>query len=556
MSQSWRTSPDHENTGWPPGVPYIIGNEGCERFSFYGMKAILYLHFVSLFTLAGAIKEQAERSATSDIHTFIAAVYFFPLIGALLADRLIGKYRTTFWLSLLYCVGHGIMSAGDFLVPEHDAETKLMMVYAGLGFIAVGAGGIKPVVSANVGDQFGRANWHRVPTMFQAFYFIINFGSAFSTLLIPWLRDTYSPGVAFLIPGILMGIATLFFWLGRNKYVHVPARPAGKLGVLDVLSGTFLLTPIGVFLLWHGAAIVGWSIALIGMVIGFALFNYRQNLEQDDGFLAVMIYTLKRKFGFGQDMTVVENVSAEMSEDHKALHESGFWGPAARAFGAEITEGPLAVLRIISVMILVSVFWGLFDQHSSTWIGQAEKLNRDIWVPLFGDLSIAADQIPALNPFMVMILLPLVNIFYRFFDNAGRPLKALTRMTIGMYVTAAAFAIVTFIEMKVESEGANVVSVYWQVLPYFVITLAEVLVSVTGLEFAYTQAPKRMKSIIMSFWMLTVSFGSKLVSTVVEHISFDKQSNFFLFFSILMTVAAFLFGIRAKFYTPKDYTQD
>ena len=165
MSYNPQTEPDHEITGYPPGVPYIIGNEGCERFSFYGMKTILQVHLTTLFVAAGAANMvMAEEEAQKVVHLFIAAVYTFPMIGAIIADRLLGKYHTIIWLSLVYCAGHAVLAV---------AENSLTGMYIGLGLIAIGAGGIKPCVSAHVGDQFGRGNWHLITKIFQAFYFII-----------------------------------------------------------------------------------------------------------------------------------------------------------------------------------------------------------------------------------------------------------------------------------------------------------------------------------------------------------------------------------------------
>ena len=151
--RGYRTSPDQETTAWPPGIPYIVGNEVCERFSFYGMKALFFVHLTSLYVLAGVVKGTAEDLATSTTHLFNASVYALPMIGAILADRLLGKYRTILFLSLVYCAGHAVLAV---------AENTLLGMYLGLGLIAIGSGGIKPCVSANVGDQFGKGNWFRV----------------------------------------------------------------------------------------------------------------------------------------------------------------------------------------------------------------------------------------------------------------------------------------------------------------------------------------------------------------------------------------------------------
>ena len=142
-----KTSPDHDNTGWPKGIPYIIGNEGCERFSFYGMRAILTVYLVMLYKHTGLDHKMAGQEAAHVYHLFVAATYGFGLIGAMLAERLLGKYRTILWLSIVYCLGHGALAI---------FENNLQGTFLGLGLIAVGSGGIKPCVSAHVGDQFGR----------------------------------------------------------------------------------------------------------------------------------------------------------------------------------------------------------------------------------------------------------------------------------------------------------------------------------------------------------------------------------------------------------------
>ncbi|MCA9639725.1 MAG: MFS transporter, partial [Myxococcales bacterium] len=143
MAYEPRHSPDHNNTGWPPGVPYIIGNEGCERFSYYGMRAILTVFLAQyLYIHHPVFSQDAERTAKAHYHVFAGAVYLFPLLGAVIADRLFGKYRTILWLSMVYVAGHAVLA-----VSEHSVTG----FWIGLGLIAVGSGGIKPNVSAHVG---------------------------------------------------------------------------------------------------------------------------------------------------------------------------------------------------------------------------------------------------------------------------------------------------------------------------------------------------------------------------------------------------------------------
>lgn len=579
-ANGYRTSPDQVTSGWPPGVPYIVGNEACERFSFYGMKTILQVHLTSLFALQAYVQASADptttakSSATQVVHLFMAGVYAFPMIGALAADRWLGKYRIIFFLSLVYCAGHAVLSIG---------ENSLTGMYLGLALIAIGSGGIKPCISANVGDQFGRGNLFRVQTIFQIFYFSINFGSFFATLLIPVLRTKsgwwvlrMAPGlaegvpeaevanlalrigssIAFGLPGVLMFLATLIFWMGRRKFVHVPPKPGGKIGLLDTACcvslfltfGHLFITPdlikmaLGDSLLWK--VVILTPISLVFLTVGLVLFVVRQRIQPDDGFFAITLHVLAVKLGLRR---------AEAASNGDVARRNGFWGPGFSRYG-EATEGPIAVFKIISIFLLVSVFWALFDQHSSTWIRQAEMMDLRV-VPFEGvKMAFDASQTPMMNPALVMILIPLMNVGYYLLDRAGLKTTPLRRVTVGMFLTSLSFVATALVQAYVDRSGPGTVWFGWQIIQYVIITIAEVMVSVTGLEFAYTQAPKKMKSTVMGFWLLTVSLGNVLVVFLAGFKSLSLE-NFFWVFAILSAGAAVLFGLRAAFYTPKSFTQ-
>ena len=177
---------------FPSQIKYIVGNEACERYSYYGMRSIL-----TVFMIQVLLMQEAE--ATSTYHLFAGACYLFPLLGAYISDRIWGKYKTILNLSLVYCLGHAVLAIW---------ETKLGL-YWGLGLIALVSGGIKPCVSAHVGDQFKANQSHMLKKVYELFYFMINFGSFFSTLITPWTLKTYGPSIAFGIPGVLMLIALI-----------------------------------------------------------------------------------------------------------------------------------------------------------------------------------------------------------------------------------------------------------------------------------------------------------------------------------------------------------
>ncbi len=200
----------------PRQIPFIIANEGCERFSFYGMRNILTM-FLTTSLLLYLPEAERESEAKHVFHAFVIGVYFFPLLGGWLADRFWGKYQTVIWFGLIYCAGHACLAMFD---------DNRQGFFFGLFLIAFGSGGIKPLVVSFVGDQFDQGNKHLAKYVFDAFYWIINFGSFFASLLMPIFLREFGSAVAFGIPGLLMFIATFVFWLGRKRYVNVPPESA------------------------------------------------------------------------------------------------------------------------------------------------------------------------------------------------------------------------------------------------------------------------------------------------------------------------------------------
>src|ERR1700720_77066 len=287
--QKYLTSPPKIST-WPPGVPFSLGNEAAERFSYYGMNAIVVIFWTTfLRDKAGNLDVMRPEQAEAWYHTFVSALYFLPLVGAILADAFFGKFWVLFWLSIVHWPGHATLGLMGSAVAHTIPPVYLSAI--GLFLIALGAGGIKPCVSTNVGDQFGETNKHLLPRLFNWFYFSINAGSALSTLLIPWLLEPgsiwdwlkdllpvsvsnflvstrlHSPDVAFGTPGIFMAVATVIFWMGRKKFVHIP--PVGGRQFFDdtvprqrQLPVLLIFIPFCCFL-----AVVG-DAALIGQIKG------------------------------------------------------------------------------------------------------------------------------------------------------------------------------------------------------------------------------------------------------------------------------------------------
>ena len=432
-----------DQKGMPAGIPYIIGNEAAERFSFYGMRTILVVFMTQyLMGTGGVLDPMSDEDAKGWYHLFVSAVYFTPLLGAILADVWWGKYKTILLLSLVYCAGHLALALDDTRVG----------LAIGLGLIALGAGGIKPCVSAHVGDQFGHGNRGLISRTFGWFYMAINVGAFVSTLLTPWLLKHYGPHWAFGVPGVLMALATFMFWAGRNKFVHVP--PSGK------------------------------------------------------GFLR-------------------EAFSAE----------------SLRIFG-----------RLALIYVFIAVFWALYDQTGSSWVLQAQQMDRH----LLG-FELLPSQIQAVNPLLIIILIPLFS--YVIYPTLGKLIRLtpMRKVAMGFGLAAAAFAISSLAQERIDAGGTPGVS--WQLLAYLVLTCGEVMVSITALEYSYTQAPRAMKSFIMALFMLSVSLGNIFTSVVNFFIQNEdgtvmlEGAEYYWFFTILMAVTAVIFAAVTPFIKDRTILQ-
>ena len=518
----------------PRQIRYIIGNEGCERFSFYGMRNILTVFLVS--SLLTHLPEADRAGAAKDVfHTFVIGVYFFPLLGGWLADRFFGKYNTIFWLSLVYCLGHAFLAV---------FESNRTGFYAGLALIALGSGGIKPCVAAFVGDQFDQTNKHRAKVVFDAFYWIINFGSFFASLLMPIFLRSYGGSVAFGIPGALMFIATVILWIGRKQYIMVPPAPPNPHSFLNVCRTALASGTSGRVLAIMGAA---------GAVISFLLIP-------KFGFVIAACLAMVAVIGFGGLGVGLQLEAARSKHPDDAI------------------QGVRAVLRVLVLFALVTPFWSLFDQKASTWVLQANAMMPFEWFdreklqatsPLletvFGPFSkIEPSQMQALNPLLVMLLIPFNNlVLYPALKRFGCEMTALRRMTAGIAFSGLSWIVVG--GMQVVLDGGDAFSIMWQVLPYALLTLGEVLVSATGLEFAYSQAPQAMKGVLMAFWNLSVTIGNLWVLIVNASVKNDTVTNFIastgfgltafqmFFFAAFAFAAALIFGLVARTYPVADH---
>jgi len=218
-------------------------------------------------------------------------------------------------------------------------------------------------------------------------------------------------------------------------------------------------------------------------------------------------------------------------------------------------ENLKALGNLLILVPFAAIFWSLWQQNFSSWVIQAEKMNRH----LFGTEWLPA-QIQTVNPIFILVMLPLFSyVLYPAINKVFR-LTPLRKIGIGLFVTALAFLIVGWIQARIDA--GQTPHILWQILAFVVLTAAEVMVSVTHLEFAYTQAPKKMKSLVMCTYLGSVALGNVFTAAVNFVIQNPDGSvklagaAYFYFFVAVMTFTAVLFALVARFYRGRTYIQD
>lgn len=661
--------------GYPLSIFFIVVNEFCERFSYYGMRAVLVLYFKYFLNWD-------DDFATSIYHVFVALCYLTPILGAIVADSWLGKFKTIIYLSIVYALGQiamAISAIHDITDNDRNGSPDNMTFHVvlsmvGLFLIALGTGGIKPCVAAFGGDQFSNHQENQRRTFFSVFYLCINGGSLLSTIITPILRaqkcgihtkmECYP--LAFGVPAALMVVALVVFIVGSPMYFK--AKPQGNI-MLDVCK-----------------------------CIGFAIKNR---------------YTHRSK------------------RYPKREHWMDW---AEEKYEKLLIAQIKMVLKVLFLYLPLPMFWTLFDQKGSRWTLQATTLNGD-----FGVFIVQPDQMQTFNPILILTLVPIMdNIIYPLIKKCGFNFSPLKRMTVGMFLAAMAFVCAAVVQLEVDKtlptfptssqsqlkllnmgpnqvavqlpgadlvqlqpnqaspeyytfnagnievsigtppvtrslflansrrqtlliptnltnewemtddiiakpqKGSNAVrfvnglsiplnithtgadfgiveplmasnysllnygkqtftirsdsascevhrdfgfgssytffipstftfttncgdvitaaedikpnSVHMalQIPQYFFITAGEVMFSVTGLEFSYSQAPSNMKAVLQAGWLLTVAVGNFIVLIVAELAKLPKQWTEYVLFASLLVAVCFIFSIMAYFYTYMD----
>jgi len=445
----------------PPGIPFIIANELAERFCYYGINSILTVYMVQHLHFGDA-------KATIWQSLFKFGAYFFPFFAAILADVFWGKFKTIMFLALFYCAGCAVVA----MVSGPSA------LAAGLFLTAFGTG-IKSCVSTNVGDQFTEKNQHLISKAFSYFYFSINLGSSISIFMCPIWLETYGPKVAFGVPAAMMLLATAVFWAGRKRFTVIPPAMKQRQN--------------------RGALMFALCFA---PVLGITMWAYYTANST-----AVGVLVLLSQMALVIWLCLKTGLRKALPPELVGWLEQSFTGDALKL-----------VLKLAFIYyIFIAIFWSLWEQsNGQTWTLQAtsDLMDKHLFAFLQGVPGLGAlagyEMLPAqftvVNGLFILLMIPIFT--FGIFPLWQRLFKitALRKICVGLFVIATSFLIIAWIENRIVH--GHSVSGWWQILAYGVLSASEVLISITALEFAYSQAPLKMKSFMMAaMYLFSVSVG-------------------------------------------------
>jgi POT family proton-dependent oligopeptide transporter len=423
----------------PTGFWFIFWGELAERASFYGMKTLLLLYMVNKLGYSDA-------DSSTIVSFFTAMCYILPIIGGYIADRWLGKFKTIIYFAIPYILGHIVL--GTF-------ETRVGLFMA-LALLAGGSGAIKPNISTLMGLMYSKAGkGHLLSQAFSWFYMAINIGAAMTTISLPFIRDHYGYGVAFMAPTILMVVSLGIFYIGKRYYPK-------------------------------------------------------------------------------EDMAAIQK--EVISPEQKKVDFN-------------------TTLRILGLFFLIIFFWSIFDQSYSTWTLFA----RDYMILDTVIGRIPPDAIQGLNPVFIVLLTPVFAWLWSRTDKSETVrLSSPTKMLLGFVLVILCMGVMSvagFFAARTEAIIWNMstsipspfivfkkVSILWELFAYVLITSAELCISVIGLQLAFEEAPKHMKSRITGFWLATVFFGDFLAGLFARYYTKTTPGNYFGAMTLM------IIGVTIAFY--------
>ncbi|KAI9188831.1 hypothetical protein H9P43_000253 [Blastocladiella emersonii ATCC 22665] len=460
----------------------------------------------------------SAESAKVMVHAWKMITYFCPLIGAAVSDSFLGKYKTIVYLSVIYLIGNIVL-----VITSIPVMRSVGTVSIGLYLVAFGTGGIKPCVGPHGGDQFLKSQADAIRRFFSYFYIAINCGSLLTGFVTPAVKDN--------------------------------TRCWGD----SIVAKDGTVT--------HFCYMAGFILPTVVFFLAFVVFVYGERHYR-------IVPPVGEFVPLKVVLVIADSIKAYFAGKRPAEGAS-FFSLGSDRYGAQFAEETGEFMRVLWVIFPISFVWMVYDQQSTEWQGQYDRMDQ-----VFFGMYVSAETFTAVvNPVLIVLVLWLLATFiYPALEKVGLPVTALRRMIIGSLLVAVAFLLSGFLQTKVidsfdgetDAKGfqvprscKNCVHAAWQFPQWIILSIGEAMFSPTGNEFAYSQSPDSLKAMTSSFWLLLVAIGNFLVVALegtleaaswASYPNHDTRAGKYYFYSALCGVAILWLTLNAYFYKYKPGT--
>ena len=532
----------------PTGLFVLFFTEMWERFSYYGMRAILVLFLTSSIMNEGWGWEREDALILYGWYTGL--VYFTPLIGGILADKFLGYRNATVMGAFIMALGHGSMAL------EYYADA---FFFLGIGLLIIGNGLFKPNISSIVGQLY-KDDDIRKDGAYTIFYMGINAGAFLGILLCGYLGEKVGWHWGFGLAGIFMFFGMLQFYFAQSIFGSIGLKPDVKkesFSVLGFLIGIWNALKYG---LSNIPRVVYLILSLVLIVISITFFEYIDTiLIFALVFLAVLVFGIS----FKRNLTAIEwdrivvilvfsaatiffwwafeQAGGSMTIFANDYTERNLTGDSATIFktvNTIITIVPMAVITYVLFKLFQNIFQKYFISNFFLGLSFVIIWGIVIWM-INNEFSEEATEIPAswfsvLNSLFIILFAPVFSKIWASKYNPSGPVK----FSIGLILLGLGFGFLAYGSMSIPYGAQTAsVSIFWLVFAYLFHTLGELCVSPVGLSYVSKLAPVRLVGLMFGFWLLSSFFANLfggLTGSYIDVISEQAGlSGFFLIFAII-----------------------
>ncbi|MEI6374986.1 MAG: peptide MFS transporter [Actinomycetes bacterium] len=478
MSTLTPPAPERTFFGQPQGLSTLFMTEMWERFSFYGMRALLVLYLttpVTAGTPPGPGLGYSTGDAAAIYGTYNSLVYVLPLAGGWIADKLWGARRSVL-------VGGIIIACGHFSMALSMEAT----FWLGLLLIAAGTGLLKPNISAIVGGLY-RENDERRDAGFSLFYMGINIGAFLAPIICGALEINFGWHIAFACAGFGMVLGLIQYLIGQKNLGSSGLKPTSPATSHE--KSRALFTVVGVI------AIIVAAVAIDVAFLGFTPGHITTIITVLILVLPVLYFT--------------------------------------RLLRAPITTKERSNVKVfILLFIAAAIFWGIYDQAGSTLSVFAEQdVDRTI-----GDFTVPTAWFQSINPIFIIMFAPIFA--WMWVKLADRAPSLPMKFTIALFGIALSFLIM--IPPAINADNGQLSSMWWLVAVYLVQTWAELLLSPTGLSATTVLAPKGYLGQMLALWFLATAVGDSVAGQILKFLQGAPLTIQFAVFAGLAIVMGFV----------------